>query len=166
MDDETYGRLVEVLDRQNENIDRLTSGLAVMSDQLSKRPTKKFVGWVAAIVASIVLSLSVGLSYAGYDSSHKTFEQIAGCIDPEGECAKAGAAQSQQVRGQIVCNQEKIVYFLDADTYDPLPFCADIINTELDRLGPPVSDMIPKVEVDPSVTQVVPLKDTFAEGAG
>jgi hypothetical protein len=164
-DNSEINGLEESVRLQANSIDNLLRGLTLMSDQISQRPTKKKVWRIVTGAVGLVLVVVLAFSALAYDSSHNVLDKINGCLDPQEECAQQSEAASQQIRGQIVCNQEKIMYFIYPQDYVPLPFCVDIINTEIDRnieAGVDASGT-PKLEVPEGIVQVVPLKDTFGQ---
>lgn len=158
--------LVESTKLQAANIEMLVGGFAQMGDQLQERPTKKGVWKIVSAVAAVLIAIVLTLSYLSYDSSHNALDEIKGCTTPGAECYEQDEADSKIVRGQIACNQEKVLYFVYAEVgYEPLKFCAELINTEIDRLGGGVGETtFEKVDVKPGVLQVPPLKDTFLDG--
>lgn len=160
-DTESIDGLVESTRLQADNIENLLEALEVLGDKVEERPTRKGVWKITAIVGALILTAVLTLAWLSYDSSHDALEQIKDCTTAEGECAQEQAANSSQVVGRIVCNQEKVVYFIEPEFYEPLPFCADIINSEIERVGGILGETIPLVEVDPSVPQITPLKDSF-----
>lgn len=162
MADQVLDHLIEVSHEQSSNMDKMIDAISDLNKEIEQRPTRKNVYKIMGLVGVITIGMILFLSYLAYHSSVDSLRQLNDCIDPSGECAKQGAANSTQIRGQIVCNEEKVLYFVAPKSYKPLPFCIDVINSEIDRgAGGLPKGTIPKLPVPKDVTQVVPLKDTF-----
>lgn len=148
---ELIDQLLVVSKQQAQSINALTAGFAVMGEQIEERPTRKRVRRVGFIVVAVLVLLFSVAMFFTYQSSHHAFQEIKSCTDPSGECAQKGQEGQAQAIGQIVCNQEKIVYFTD-DSYTPLPHCVVFINSEIERSDRDVAPL----EVPADVPQINP----------
>lgn len=153
--DEVYlDALLKTTQAQSGFIEDLAQTVETLAEQVDKRPTKSFMYKVGGAVAAVVVALVLFLNIASYQSSNDALDRIESCTDPEGECAQRGAQGQVQAIGQIVCNQEKIVYFAD-ETYTPLPYCAVFINTEIER----TDTDLPPLKVETDIQQINPLTE-------
>jgi hypothetical protein len=146
--------LTAITQRQSEMVGALVGGLELMNTQIQDRPTKKGVQRLVAVVAGAIVALMVTFSALAFVSSNEALNEIKSCTTPSGECAQRGQEGQTQAIGQIVCNQEKIVYMIDAE-YTPFPYCVQFINNEIERTHLDV----PKLPVPDDVPQIV-LDDT------
>lgn len=144
-----YDALLESNRIQSDNIAALTDLVSDVIEDVGKRPTKSVLYRALAAVGALLVAIIISLNYASYQSSHDSLNEVKSCTTPEGECAKRGQASQAEAIGSIVCNQEKVVFFLAPETYEPLPNCFEFINYEIERNN--VS--LPLLEVDPEVPQ-------------
>jgi len=157
--------LLAITRTQYDNIEKLTETIRDIKDQVDERPTTRRVYKLGAILGFILVGVFAVVTYLTYDSSTQTLTQLKECIDPTGECAEQSAAASKVVRGQVICNQEKVLYFVygPEGLYEPLPLCNELINTEIDRLAEidKVPEGIERLPIDPDVEQIPSFKEDF-----
>ena|SRR5688572_21192358 len=127
-------QLAVVVAAQSHNIQELLGAVSIYAEQLDERPTKSGVWKIGGAIAGLVVAFIMFLSWLAYSASDDSLAEIKSCTTPTGECARRGAESQTQAIGQIVCNQEKIVYFFD-DSYAPFDYCVQFINNEIERTG-------------------------------
>lgn len=151
--------LTEITQRQSKNISALTETVSTLFTQVKTKSSKKSSFGFSLILTGLTLILLVLMFFP----LKTTNNVIKDCTNPTGKCAQQALANNAVNRGQIICNQEKILYFVRPTTYKPLPFCIDIINAEIDRGAAGIPDKLPYLDVPKGTDQIPTLKVTFID---
>lgn len=153
--------LLNITREQSDNINKLTGVVAQLAEDVQERPTKKSLYKVLSWTGAIMLVIVLMLSSASYLDTHKTLDVIEDCTNPTEDCAQNNAELARINRGQVVCNQEKVLFFV-YETYEPLKPCYTIINSEITRLSAEVVGSRELLVIPEDVPQIPPLKEDFA----
>lgn len=105
------GRMEAVIEKQNENIDKLVQQVGILvgtmttfAKALNNRPTKRqfyFLG--------ITLLAILGFMALSVQANNTVAHRIQDCTDPQGECAKRGQEGTAIALLQIKCGEVNLI---------------------------------------------------------
>lgn len=157
--EEIMQNLLDITKKQSDNISTLSTTVGSLFTQMGSKSSKKTSFGFSLIMTALTLIVVV-MMFFGLQTTNNA---INGCTNPTGKCAQQTLANNAVNRGQIICNQEKVLYFVRPDSYKPLPFCIDVINAEIDRAAAGTPGKTPRLTVPKNTDQIPTLQTTFID---